>query len=375
MRHLVIFMIIAAILLVNIIGPLPVSADSPVLIEGRVTLVKEAESFSSASGDIRIQYVTIEITQGPDQGRLVEVTNALTGHPFYDIPVKAGDRVVLQLEQVDGAENYYITDYARQRPLAFIACLFVITLAVIGGLKGIKALVSLVVMGAAVLYVILPLILRGFNPLFITVGLSSLLTLLFMVFVSGWSRKTAVAVLGSVGGLVISGLLAFFVGRASFLSGLASDEAQILQFTTANIGFQGLLFSGMIIGALGAILDVGVGIASSMEQIREADPTADLHTFIRRGLAVGQDMLVTMSNTLIFAYVGSSLPLLLLFLSHDTPFRSIINLEMVASEIVRAMVGSIGLATAIPLTVLLAGLLFPQKGAKKAQPDQAELTD
>lgn len=359
--------ILTAIIVLNLffLGPGSVldAVANTVTFEGKVLAVEDKEVLVSSGGEILLQEVSIRISNGPEKGRIITLTNALTGHPYFDLNVKPGDSVVIQQEPGAEAEQYFISDYARQRPLAVIVGLFALTLVVIGGLKGLKAVITLIIMGVGIVYVVLPLILKGYNPLLVTVGLCSLLAGLFLIFVSGWNKKTLVATLGSIGGLVIAGILAFIVGRASFLSGLASDEAQILQFSSGNLDFQGLLFSGMIIGALGAILDVGVGIASSMEQILEADPTADMTTFLRRGMAVGQDMLVTMSNTLILAYVGSSLPLLLLFFLHDTPWSSVVNLEMIAAEVVRAMVGSIGLALAIPLTVVLSCLIF-QKTAE-----------
>lgn len=132
----------------------------------------------------------------------------------------------------------------------------------------------------------------------------------------------------------------------------------MLQFMDASIDFQGLLFSGMIIGALGAILDVGISIASAMEQIKEADPKTSFKMLFTRGISVGKDLIATMSNTLILAYVGSSLPLLLLFQASGSNWSEVLNMDMVASEIIRAMTGSIGLTLAIPITALVSALLF-----------------
>src|SRR5690606_14207238 len=129
-----------------------------------------------------------------------------------------------------------------------------------------------------------------------------------------------------------------------------------------------VLFAGIIVGALGAILDVGISIASAMEQIKEADPATDFLTLLTRGILVGRDKIATMSNTLILAYVGSSLPLLLLFLASHTSWRQVLNLDLVAAEVVRAMAGSIGLTLAIPVTALVAAFLFVQPEHKGQHP-------
>lgn len=324
--------------------------------QGRILSVEELGVQAEDELYWEHQLVTVELLSGSEQGQTVQIRHTLTGHPHFDLRVKRGDRVVVQ--NVDG--DYVLADFSRQRPLLFITVLFILSVIVIGRGQGVKAIVSLAGMGVIIFAIILPLILKGFNPILVTVGLSSLLTVFFVLFVTGRSRKTAAAICGTVGGLVVAGLLAFAVGRASFLTGLSSGEAQILHYMDSSIDFQGILFSGMIIGALGAILDVGISIASAMEQIKEADPSTDLATLFKRGIAVGRDLIATMSNTLILAYVGSSLPLLLLFQASDSSWSEVLNLDLVAAEVVRSMAGSIGLTLAIPITALVSAFLFVQ---------------
>ncbi len=268
--------------------------------------------------------------------------------------------MVLEADFSGPAPEYFLSDFSRTTPLAVITLLFILSVVVIGGRQGVKAVISLAGMGLVIITMIMPLVLKGYNPILVTVGLASALTILFILFVAGYSKKTLAAVCGTVGGLVTAGVLAYISGKASYLTGLASSEAQMLQYMDSSIDFQGLLFSGMIIGALGAILDVGISIASAMEQIKEADPLTDFKTLFARGIAVGRDMIATMSNTLILAYVGSSLPLLLLFQASHSNWREVLNLDMMASEIIRAMTGSIGLTLAIPLTAVVSALLFVQ---------------
>lgn len=332
--------------------------------QGRVLSVQVLEPEPFEEEGWENQLVTVEILSGPHKGQTVQIVHTLTGHPYYDLQVHPGNRVILQADESGGGVEYYLSDFSRTRPLFAITALFILVVVAIGGAQGVKAVLSLVGMGIVILTMILPLILRGYNPIMVTVGLCSLLTGLFILFVTGPTKKTAAAVAGTVGGLVAAGVLAFAAGRASFLTGLSSEEAQMLQFMDSSIDFKGLLFSGMIIGALGAILDVGISIASAMEQIREADPTTDLKTLFTRGILVGRDMIATMSNTLILAYVGSSLPLLLLFQASHTSWRQVLNLDLVASEVVRAMAGTIGLTLAIPITAFVSAALFVQSEHK-----------
>jgi uncharacterized membrane protein len=313
------------------------------------------------------QLVTVELTSGSDKGETVTLLNTLTGHPYFDLRVRKGDRVILEVDkESDAIPRYYLVEYSRGTPLWILTVLFGLSIIVIGGKQGIKAVISLLVMGFVIVFMILPLILKGLNPVLVTVGLSSLLTALFIILLSGFSRKTLAAATGTVGGLIVAGLLAYLVGKAAYLTGLSAEEAQTLHFLNANIDFQGVLFSGIIIGALGAILDVGISIASSMYQIAEADPDTDFTTLFNRGLAVGRDLIATMSNTLILAYMGSALPLLLLVAATNTDWGQILNMEMVATEIVRSLAGSIGLTLAIPITAFTSAFLFvkPQHKGK-----------
>ena len=334
--------------------------DQDFMVQGRVIAVAEGESTVGSFGEMENQLVTIRLLEGQYRDQEVTIMNLITGQPYYDIVVNTGDRVLIQVEQDGESTSYNLVDFARDRTIGVLFALFVITLLVIGGVKGLKALISIIMMGLAIGYVLLPLLLRGYSPIPVTVSIASLVTIAFLLFIGGVNRKTVAAIGGTVGGLFVAGVLSYWIGRATYLTGLSSSEAQMLQFMEGRIDFQGLLFSGIIIGALGAILDVGMSVSSSMEQIWETNPTLELNALISRGLKVGRDMLGTMSNTLILAYLGTSMPLLLLFQAYDMSWYKVINLDLIATELVRAMAGSIGLAFAIPLTACLAGLLFSQ---------------
>lgn len=346
--------ILATLLLVLVLG----GSCFAVTYQGQVLQVDVTEPQPYGDETWETQILAIRLLSGPHENQTIQILHTLTGHPYYDLVVKEGDRVTLEADLSGAEPEYYLTDFSRKTPLILITALFALSVIVIGGRQGFKAVISLVGMGLVIVTMILPLVLRGYNPILVTVGLSSGLTGLFILFVAGYSRKTAAAVCGTVGGLVTAGTLAYVVGKASYLTGLSSSEAQMLHYIDPSIDFQGLLFSGIIIGALGAILDVGISISSSMEQIKEADPNTDFKMLFSRGILVGRDLIATMSNTLILAYVGSSLPLLLLFQANQSSWSDVLNLDMIASEIIRAMAGSIGLTLAIPITAFVSALLF-----------------
>ncbi|NLY11801.1 MAG: YibE/F family protein [Firmicutes bacterium] len=352
----------------------PLETEEPVVVKGVVRDIKQLESTFGSFGEMENYELTVELTEKPYKGEHVKIKNTITGQPYFDLEVKKGDRVLIMIEWTDVVNGEYqanLTGFARDSALGIITLLFALSLVVVGGIKGLKALVSLTFMGIMVVSVLLPLILRGYNPVLVTVGIASVVAILFLFFIGGFNKKTLSATIGTVGGLIVAGVLAFIFGKLAYLTGLSSSEAQMLQYFETQIDFQGLLFSGIVLGALGAILDVGMSVASAVEQISETDPTISSKVLLKRGMNVGRDVLGSMSNTLILAYVGTSLPLLLLFQTYDTSISHILNLDLIATEIVRAMAGSTGLTLAVPLTAAIATFFHvrKEKVVKKTETD------
>ena len=188
-------------------------------------------------------------------------------------------------------------------------------LVLFGGFKGIKAVITLGLTGLAVVKILLPLILQGKNPILVSVPVCAGIIAVTLIIISGFNKKTFSAIFGTTGGVLIAGGVAYFVGSVAKLTGLGNDEAQMLMFLPqqVNFDFKGLLFSGIILGALGAIMDVGMSIASAMHEIEAANPEISNKDLIKSGMNVGRDIMGTMSNTLILAYAGGSLHLMLLY--------------------------------------------------------------
>lgn len=306
--------------------------------------------------------IQVEILDGPFAGRVLDVENASVGHPVYDMDFKPGDRVLVWAEVSDGEIGFaHVADFARDQYLYGLVAAFLLLLAVVGGLKGVKTIVTLGITGLAIGMVLLPLLLKGYNPIGVTVLVSCIVITLTFIIIGGPGRKTAAAIIGTTGGVVVAGLLALLVGTITRLTGFGgSEEAIGLLYIPQEIDFdiRGLLFAGIIIGALGAVMDVGMSVASAMEEVKRVNPLVTAKELFRSGMNVGRDIMGTMANTLILAYTGATIPLMLLFMAYEVPALKIINLDMIATEIIRAMAGSIGLVLAIPLTALVAGLLM-----------------
>ncbi len=312
------------------------------------------------------QHVQLRITSGTYKGRTIETVNHLSGNFIYDFPVKANDKVVVVIEEQDDTIEVFIADYMRQNYAIYLGIFFVALILVIGRKKGLKAVITLTITLFTILKVLLPLILKGYHPVPITIATSIFITIVTLFIVAGINSKSMSAILGTTGGVLTAGLLAYFIGSKVRLTGMSSEEAVMLTYIPQAIAFdfKGLLFSGIILGSLGAVMDIGMSIASSIEEIHRVNPNLTRKELFASGMNVGQDVMGTMTNTLILAYTGSSIPLLLLFMAYETSFVKILNLDIIATEVIRSLTGSIGLVIAIPITAL-ASSFFIKKGKKE----------
>lgn len=314
------------------------------------------------------QEIEVRVVSGERQGETIIAKNSLSGTEGMDIELQPGDRVIVYSVIQDNAiQVSYIAEQVRAPYLKYFVLLFVIVLVVVGGLQGIKALAGLGFTVAGIYYILLPALLKGYAPLPITIAVLIGVTFLTMLVIAGFSRKAAAATLGTMGGLLIAGFLAVQVGDLAFLRGLGTEEERILSMVdNLSLDMQGLLFSGILIGAVGAIMDVAMSIASAVEEVRLANPDLNPLQLIRSGMRVGRDIMGTMANTLILAYAGGSLPFLMLYFAYQLPQAMIVNSELIGAEVVRALAGSIGLIISVPITAVIAGLLNRSSAQNKA---------
>ena len=334
----------------------------PVRARARVLEVTDDEGVQESAWGVpmRRQTVVLRILGGRYRHETFTVYNYLSGQPGYDLVLSPGDTVLVSIEEGDGERPaVFIEDFARDTYLYGLTGLFAISLLTMGGRKGLKALLALAITILAVFFLLLPRLLAGSPPVATTVVLCALITLATMVIVAGPSRKALAATLGTTGGLAVAGILAMHGGTLAQLIGMSAQEAQFLYFVEdLHLDFRGLLFSGMILGALGAIMDVAMSIASAIEEVRRANSTLSSLALFRSGMNVGRDVMGTMANTLILAYTGGALPLLLLLMVHDASLIKVLNLDLIATEVVRALAGSIGVVLCVPITAALSSVMF-----------------
>ena len=333
-------------------------------LEAKIVESLQEDVIDQAEQQFLYQRLKVLITKGSLSGREVEVEVGdipLVGQPKY----RSGDRVLVQYSRdSEGREHFYITDYIRRGSILALFLIFVILAVVVGGWRGVSSLLGLVVSFLVIFSLILPQIYQGKDPTKIAV-LGSLIIIPVTFYLShGLNRKTTVAIFATAISLGITGFLAKIFVASFRLTGYASEEAGFLQASRPGVvNIRGLVLAGIIIGALGVLDDITVAQAAVVEQLKAANPKFSLRQLFFRAMRVGQDHIASMVNTLVLVYAGAALPLLLLFIDSPRPIIEVINYEIIAEEIVRILVGSIGLISAVPLTTFLAGYFL--QGKKK----------
>ena len=304
--------------------------------------------------------LTIRLASGPDEGTVT--TFGFTGR---DVRFSVGDRIRVYEQQLpEGAQvggvaldPYQFSDFERKRPLLVLLALFAALVVATARFKGLRALVGLGASLVVIVFFVVPAILDGRSPLGVALVGALAVMLVTIPLAHGIGPKTIAACLGTTSALLLTLFLADVFVEAAHLSGLASEEAVFLSASVEDVSIRGLLLAGMVIAALGVLDDLTVTQASTVLALRRANPSLGFGELFRHAVEVGHDHITATVNTLVLAYTGAALPVLLVFSLADTPFGEAVGFEVVAGEIVATLVGSIGLIAAVPVTTALAALL------------------
>lgn len=297
---------------------------------------------------------TIRVETGDDKGRtFTEIVQ-----PDQSRQLEQGQEVVVAYEPAAPKDlQYSVTDVNRKFPMALLAGIFALAVVVVGRMRGVMALVALAISFMVLTLFILPAILQGSNPLVVAVIGASAIMLIALYMCHGLSARTSVAVIGTLISLLLIGLLGSgFIGWA-YLTGNTDDNTGLIHGLYPTIDMSGLLLAGVIIGSLGVLDDVTVTQTSAVWELHEANPAMGWRGLYRAGIRIGRDHIASVVNTLVLAYAGAALPLLLLFSIAQSSVGTVANSELVAEEIVRTLVGSIGLVASVPVTTVLAALV------------------
>lgn len=295
-----------------------------------------------------------------------------------DSPIRDGDSILVDISiGGDGSTQVFFYDFERSTPLLLLALLFAASIVVLGRWRGVGALAGLAASLALIIVFVLPAVLAGSNSVAVALVAAGAIAFIALFLAHGFDLATAAALLSSVASLAITAFLAWIFVRVSKLTGLADESIGYLDALGTDINPQGLLLAGVVIGSLGVLDDVTVTQVSAVWELKRARPDADSLDLYRRAVRIGRDHISSTVNTLFLAYAGASLPLLLLFQEAGQSVSSTATREVVAVEIVRALVGSIGLVASVPISTALAATIVagPISAARAPAPNDDPLLD
>jgi len=299
-----------------------------------------------------------EILEGDKKGQTITIENDF-------LVLKKGDKFFLRhsISSLDGQEMYSVRDIDRRGVILGFIILFMVVVIIFSGKQGVRSILSLAGSFFVILYVLVPSLLKGYPPIPTSIAIAAVILFLAIFLTHGFNRESTVAFTGTVLAVILTGILAYLGVTLAHLSGFASDEAIYLNFNTRGmLDFSGLLLGGIMIGVLGVLDDIAITQAAVVSELYNSASHLSKKEIYKKALRVGKEHVGALVNTLALAYTGASLPLLLLFSTSDSSMASIINQEIFATEIIRTVVGSIGLILTVPITTLLA--VYMLKGYK-----------
>lgn len=304
------------------------------------------------------QLLLAEVTSGQYAGETLQVYNYVG--PLYGEPLREGDSAVLLISTYeDGTHTATVFEYNRLVPLCIVVALFLLAAVLVGGKTGAKSLLGLAVTLATLFFVLIPALVKGAPTLVTVFACCAFIAVVTMTILGGVQRKTVCAMLGAIAGTAVAMGFAILAQQLTRISGLRlTDVEPLLQLRQAgsSIGLRGLLTAGIMVGTLGAVLDVTMGLASSLCEISAANPALTRGQLFRSGMNVGRDMVGTMTNTLVLAFLGSSFTLILYFSTLNLSATQLISSSFFSVELISAVASSVGVILAIPLTALITAM-------------------
>ncbi len=312
------------------------------------------------------QVAHLRLKSGPDNGTLTTLTFNIVANS--GIPeLAAGNGVIVQrFHAPNGGSSYFFVDLERGTPLWWLTIGFAVLVVALARWKGFAALIGLAVTLAVLVKFILPAILAGKNPVAVSIVGCSLIMFVVFYVAHGITVRSTTALVGTLISLGLTGILAVISVKATHLTGAASEETIVIKATAGQVNLRGLLLGGIIIGGLGVLNDVTITQSSAVWQLAIANPASSARNLYHQGMVIGRDHIGATVDTLVLAYAGAAMPLLVFFTIADRSLSQVLTSAVVAEEVVRSLVGAIGLVASVPITTALAAIL--SAGARKTQP-------
>lgn len=312
-------------------------------------------SFKAQALNTELKGQTLDVIQEIDRA-----------HAFSPRQVEQNDKVLVESYTQSGHQQFYFGDFIRITPLLWLLAIFCVLIVVFARMQGFKTVVSLCFTCLAVFIVLIPAILNGHNIYFWAIIVSIYITVMTLSIISGFNLKSLCAAVGCISGVFCSGLVVLIMDRFLNMTGLLEEESIYLYqlYPDNPINLKAIIFAMIIIGALGAVMDVSMSISSSLYELKLKSPSISSKELMKSGFTIGRDMMGTMANTLVLAYIGSSLTSVLLLVSYNASIEQVINKEMIIAEILQALAGSLGMLLTLPLTSAVCAAIYYKKEEK-----------
>lgn len=311
------------------------------------------------------QEIMVKILEGEDKNKKYKVYNSLGS--LSNSYLRLEDKGIFTIRETKKEKVAWFYNPKRDNYLYILGGIFVGALLLFGRLKGIKSLLALCFTGVVIIWLLIPLIFAGYSPVISSVILMGVVTFVSFILIGGFERKSYSAIIGTVAGITLAGVLTLLFGKIMNLSGINMSGGEQLLYIADNynIKIKGLLFTSILIASLGAIMDVAMSIASSANEIYEKHPSITKKELFISLMNIGRDVMGTMTNTLILAFVGSSLPTIMMIWGYDMQYQQFINIPAISIEIMQGLTGSIGIIATVPLTAFISTLLIKEKNGEE----------
>lgn len=304
------------------------------------------------------QQVLLEILTGRHTGDEVQVYNPMSA--TYNVVLKEGMKVSVSVSTTSDGYTVNIYNYHRTTALYVLIIVFMVLMAALGGKKGIKSLIGLIFTVISVIWILLPLLLKGYATIPVTMLIVIITTIVSLALLEGFTKKSVSAMAGTILGVLFAGLSAYIVTKIAHVDGFNMNESTNLleEAYDGGLKISGLFIAGILIGSLGAVMDVAMSIASSVNELATVNPDMTRIQLFKSGMNIGKDAMGTMSNTLILAFAGTSLNMMLLIYSYNVSYYQLMETDFVATEIIQGITGSLGIISAVPFVAFMSSLIM-----------------
>lgn len=336
-----------------------INSSSTDFVSGKVVEVMSSELEYNETLDIYLgdQEIKIEILEGDQKGEIIELTNYLTAE--HNIEVAVNSKVIVSADQPEEIDAYYsVYNFDRMVPMAGFTLILFMIIVMIGKGKGVKAILGLTYSLYLIVFLLLPTVFSGYSPVLMSVICVALSTIVTLMLLNGNSRKTYCAIIATVLGVVLSAVAFYLMSLAMHVNGYSTDEAEtlVLIANATGLSIKDILFAGILVSSLGAIMDVGMSIVSSLYEVFHHNPQLSQKEIFQSGIEIGKDMIGTMTNTLILAFTGSAFVSLLVLFAYNVDVKQLLNSNYIAIEFVQGIAGTLGIVLTVPIASLISAI-------------------